>query len=104
QVGPVFLTYRARPEIDALIAQVVAGTPEYDFVADDGNRHVFWVVKEQAMNDRIQQAFDAVDCLYVADGHHRSAAAQRVKDLRKNANPAHTGEEAYNWFSTVIFP
>ncbi|MCB1665181.1 MAG: DUF1015 domain-containing protein [Pseudomonadales bacterium] len=104
QVGPVFLTYRARPEIDALIARVVAGKPEVDFVADDGNRHVFWVVSEKSMIGQIQRAFDAVDCLYVADGHHRSAAAQRVKDLRKKANPQHTGDESYNWFSTVIFP
>ncbi len=104
QVGPVFLTYRARPQIDALIAQVTATTPEYDFVADDGNQHVFWVVSEQALVDKIQAAFEQVDCLYVADGHHRSAAAQRVKHLRKDANPAHTGEESYNFFSTVIFP
>ncbi len=104
QVGPVFLTYRAKPEIDALIASVTATAPEYDFVAEDGNTHVLWVVSDQALVAKIQQAFDKVDCLYVADGHHRSAAAQRVKDLRKNANPNHTGEESYNYFSTVIFP
>lgn len=104
QVGPVFLTYRARPEIDALISGVTATPPEYDFVADDGNRHVLWVVSDQALVGKVQQAFDKVDCLYVADGHHRSAAAQRVKDLRKDANPKHTGEESYNFFSTVIFP
>lgn len=104
QVGPVFLTYRAKPEIDALIGGVTATKPDYDFVADDGNQHVLWVVSDQAVVAKIQQAFDKVDCLYVADGHHRSAAAQRVKDLRKNANPKHTGEETYNFFSTVIFP
>ena len=104
QVGPVFLTYRARPQIDALIAQVTATEPEYDFVADDGNRHVLWVVSEQALVDQIQAAFDQVECLYVADGHHRSAAAQRVKNLRKEVNPGHTGQESYNYFSTVIFP
>lgn len=104
QVGPVFLTYRARADIDELIAQVTATTPEYDFVSDDGNQHVFWVVSEQGFVDKIQTAFDQVDCLYVADGHHRSAAAQRVKNLRKAANPTHTGEESYNFFSSVIFP
>lgn len=104
QVGPVFLTYRAKAEIDDLINGVTATQPEYDFVADDGNQHVLWVVSDQAMVTKIQDAFDKVDCLYVADGHHRSAAAQRVKDLRKNANPQHTGEESYNFFSTVIFP
>lgn len=104
QVGPVFLTYRAKADIDVLIAQVTATTPEYDFVSSDGNQHVFWVVSEQGLVDKIQAAFDQVDCLYVADGHHRSAAAQRVKNLRKEANPTHTGEESYNFFSTVIFP
>ena len=104
QVGPVFLTYRARPEIDALIAGVVAQVPEYDFVADDGNRHVLWVVKDDETVRRIQEAFDKVECLYVADGHHRSAAAQRVKELRRQASPASTGEESWNFFSTVIFP
>ena len=104
QVGPVFLTYRAKPAIDALINSVTATLPAYDFVADDGNRHVLWVVSDHSMVAKIQEAFDQVDCLYVADGHHRSAAAQRVKDLRKNLNPQHTGEESYNFFSTVIFP
>lgn len=104
QVGPVFLTYRARPEIDALIATVMTGEPEIDFVADDNTRHVLWVIDQDSMVADIQSQFDKVECLYVADGHHRSAAAQRVKDLRKNANPVHTGEEAYNFFSTVIFP
>lgn len=104
QVGPVFLTYRARADIDELIAQVTATTPEYDFVSDDGNQHVFWVVSDEGFVDKIQTAFDQVDCLYVADGHHRSAAAQRVKNLRKAANPTHTGEESYNFFSSVIFP
>lgn len=104
QVGPVFLTYRARPAIDALVERLSRGAPEYDFVADDGTRHVFWVVREQRDAGALQAAFDEVDCLYVADGHHRSAAAQRVRDLRRKTNPAHTGEESYNYFSTVIFP
>lgn len=104
QVGPVFLTYRARPAIDALIADIVTQVPEYDFVAEDGNRHVLWVVQDDERVALIQAAFDQVECLYVADGHHRSAAAQRVKELRRQANPAHTGEESYNFFSTVIFP
>ncbi len=104
QVGPVFLTYRAKPEIDALMAKVMTGEPEFDFVAEDGNRHVLWVVDQDSTVREIQTQFDKVECLYVADGHHRSAAAQRVKDLRKNLNPAHTGDESYNFFSTVIFP
>jgi uncharacterized protein (DUF1015 family) len=104
QVGPVFLTYRARPAIDALIAQVCHGEPEYDFIADDGNHHILWVIRDQSIVDQVQMQFDEVDCLYVADGHHRSAAASRVRELRRKANPQHTGQEAYNFFSTVIFP
>ncbi len=104
QVGPVFLTYRAQPQIDALIAGIVTQTPEYDFVSDDGNRHVLWVVREDATVAQLQAQFDAVDCLYVADGHHRSAAAQRVKELRRRAAAAPTGEESWNYFSAVIFP
>jgi uncharacterized protein (DUF1015 family) len=104
QVGPVFLTYRAQPQIDTLIAGVMAAEPEFDFIADDGNRHTLWIVADDATVAKIQAAFDKVDSLYVADGHHRSAAAQRVKDLRKQANPGHTEEESYNYFSSVIFP
>src|SRR5690606_4376614 len=104
QVGPVFLTYRARPAIDALINRVVAGQPTYDFVADDKTRHVFWTISDDSIVQQLQAEFDQVECLYVADGHHRSAAAQRVTDLRKAQNPNHTREDAYNWFSTVIFP
>jgi uncharacterized protein (DUF1015 family) len=104
QVGPVFLTYRARPQIDALIADIVTQTPEYDFVSADGNRHVLWVVGDDTTVAQLQAQFDAVDCLYVADGHHRSAAAQRVKELRRQAAAAPTGEESWNYFSAVIFP
>ncbi len=104
QVGPVFLTYRAQPQIDALISGIVTQPPEYDFVSDDGNRHVLWVVQDDATVQQLQAQFDAVDCLYVADGHHRSAAAQRVKDLRRQATAAPTGEESWNYFSAVIFP
>ncbi|MEX2130269.1 MAG: DUF1015 family protein [Pseudohongiellaceae bacterium] len=104
QVGPVFLTYRARPEIDRLIAQVTATAPEYDFVAPDGTQHVFWVVDDLGLAADIETAFDQVTCLYVADGHHRSAAAARVKHMRAKCNPAHSGEESYNWFLVVVFP
>lgn len=104
QVGPVFLTYRAQPAIDVLIADITQTAPEYDFEADDGNRHILWVVSEQSLVAGLQAEFDKLDCLYVADGHHRSAAAQRVRNLRRDANPDHTGEESYNFFSTVVFP
>ncbi len=104
QVGPVFLTYRAQSKIDALIGGITDGEPDYDFQADDDTRHVLWVIRDSALVAAIEQEINALDCLYVADGHHRSAAASRVKKMRQDANPQHTGEEAYNYFLTVLFP
>lgn len=104
QVGPVFLTYKTDAGIDELISQVTAGEAEYDFTAEDGTHHVFWVVKDRALAANIEAAFDAVDCLYVADGHHRSAAASRVRRLYQKRNAEHTGEEPYNYFLVVVFP
>lgn len=104
QVGPVFLTYRAQSKIDALIAEVSSGEPDYDFVADDATRHVLWVIRDAKMVEAIEEQVNALDCLYVADGHHRSAAASRVKKIREQANPEHSGEEPYNFFLTVLFP
>ncbi|NOX36337.1 MAG: DUF1015 domain-containing protein [Calditrichaeota bacterium] len=104
QVGPVFLTYRADEEIDRLISEVIQHPPEYDFTSEDGVRHTFWVVSDPKWIQQIQAAFQKVDALYVADGHHRSAAAMRVKQKRQAENPHHTGEEEYNYFLVVIFP
>jgi uncharacterized protein (DUF1015 family) len=104
QTGPVFLTYKHNAVIDQLVAQATAGAPEIDIVADTGVRHSLWVVNDAAHLDLITRTFDAMDCLYIADGHHRSAAASRVAAARKAANPRHTGEEAYNYFLSVIFP
>ncbi len=102
--GPVFLTYRARPEIDALVDRLTAAAPTYDFVAPDGIQHVLWVVDEPMDVAALVAAFGEVPELYVADGHHRSAAATRVRALRKDRNPGHTGDEPYNFFLGVIFP
>ncbi len=104
QVGPVFLTYQAKEEINRLIQQAMQAEPEYDFTSDDGVRHTVWVVEDAELIRKIQEAFQSVDVLYVADGHHRSAAAMRVKQLKQKENPQHTGEEEYNFFLTVIFP
>lgn len=104
QVGPVFLTYKARPEIDKLIAKVTATQPEYDFTAPEGTQHTFWVIEDVTLAANLEAAFDAVKCLYVADGHHRSAAAARVQNLYQKRNPNHTGEESYNYFLSVLFP
>jgi len=97
QTGPVFLTYRAVPELDTLFARLVTGTPAIDFTAADGVRHTAWVVAEAADQSFIEQAFAKIPFLYIADGHHRSAAAGRVFQSRKGA-----GESGR--FLTVIFP
>ena len=104
QTGPVFLTYRHDTDVDALVAQICKAKPEYDLNADDGVQHTLWVVREQSQIDELTRRFDAMDCLYIADGHHRSAAASRVAAMRKANNADHTGEEAYNYFLSVIFP
>jgi uncharacterized protein (DUF1015 family) len=98
---PVFLTYRARPELDALTRFGTHGDPLYDFTAPDGVRHTVWRLDEPAA---WVQAFCAVPLAYVADGHHRSASAWRAGKERKAANPAHRGDEEYNWFLAVLFP
>jgi uncharacterized protein (DUF1015 family) len=102
--GPVFLTYKARPDIDALVERLTTADPVYDFVAPDGIQHVLWVVDDPGDRDRLLDAFARVPELYVADGHHRSAAGTRIRALRRDANPEHTGDEAYNYFLSVIFP
>jgi uncharacterized protein (DUF1015 family) len=102
--GPVFLTYKARPEIDVLVDRLTGSDPTYDFVAPDGIQHVLWVVDSDGDRDELLAAFAKVPELYVADGHHRSAAGTRIRALRREANPNHTGDESYNYFLSVIFP
>lgn len=105
-IEPVFLSYRAVPEIDQLVADVVnAHAPVYDFTATDGFGHHFWVIEDAATNQRLEKLFaQKVPCTYVADGHHRTAAAARVGLERKKHNPNHTGHEEYNYFMAVHFP
>jgi uncharacterized protein (DUF1015 family) len=104
QTGPVFLTYRRSAVIDMLVEAICAGVPEVDVTADDGVRHTLWVVSDAGQIDTITRTFDAMDCLYIADGHHRSAAASRVAAARKAASSNHNGGESYNYFLSVIFP
>ncbi len=101
-LGPVFLTYKERPEIDVLVAEIVASRPpDIDFVAPDEIGHSVWKIPGGA---EFAALFDQVPVVYVADGHHRSASAARVGAERRAANPEHSGEEDYNWFLTVLFP
>ena len=104
QTGNVFLSYRSVSSIDSVLADLSKGTPDYDFVADDGVRHEAWVISDDNDIREIEQSFLTVSTLYIADGHHRSAAASRVAKERQEANAHHTGEEPYNYFLTVTFP
>jgi len=101
---PVFLTYRAQSAIDAAVARHQREEPAYDFTSPDGIGHALWTVSAPEAVAELASLFTAVTPLYVADGHHRSAAATRVRKLRRDANRAHRGDEEYNHFLAVIFP
>jgi uncharacterized protein (DUF1015 family) len=103
QTGPVFLTYRQRAGIDAKMAQLTEFPPEIDF--NDGKvRHCLWTVRDQPHIASISRCFEEVESLYVADGHHRTAAAARVRATRREAFPSCTGEESFNYVLSVLFP
>ncbi|MCG8083624.1 MAG: DUF1015 domain-containing protein, partial [Candidatus Thiodiazotropha taylori] len=104
QTGPVFLVYPSAPEVDQILSQVSQAEPAMDVTAADQVRHEIWVLDDDATVARLTQLFDAMEALYVADGHHRSAAGSRVGAARKEANPDHNGDESYNYFLSVIFP
>lgn len=102
---PVFFSYPAVDEIDQIVGDFVKNNaPEYDFTADDNVGHHFWVIKDKATVDRIIELFAKLPSTYVADGHHRTAAAALVGNEKKEQNPNHTGNEEYNFFLAVHFP
>ena len=104
-IEPVFFAYPDNAEIDAIVEGVVKSeAPEYDFTAEDGFGHKLWVIRDRATNDRITEIFKGIPALYVADGHHRTAAAARVGAECRGKNPHHTGEEEYCYFLAVTFP
>lgn len=104
-IEPVFFAYPENGEIDALVAKYTAGQPEYDFTAAlDGFRHTFWVINDEADIRRITELFAAMPAMYIADGHHRSAAAALVGAEKAQQNPNHRDDEEYNYFMTVCFP
>jgi uncharacterized protein (DUF1015 family) len=106
-IEPVFFSYKAVPEIDEIVRNIVKNDkPEYEFVADeDGFGHTFWPVNDPDINKRLEELFATkVPYTYVADGHHRTAAAARIGQERKEQNPNHTGNEEYNFFMAVHFP
>lgn len=104
QTGPVFLTYRGKDEIDAVISNIISTeTPLYDFTAPDGVAHKVWIVPE-SVTPKLVEAIGGVPALYIADGHHRAASASRTRAELRGKNPAHTGKEEYNFFIGVLFP
>lgn len=104
-IEPVFFAYKDNDELNAIVAKVASGKPEYDFIDENGFGHRFWPITDRAVNDRITEIFTHdVDAFYVADGHHRTAAAARVGAEKRAQNPHHTGNEEYNFFMAVCFP
>ncbi len=104
-IEPVFFAYPDNAQIDAIVADVVKNNvADYDFTAEDGFGHHFWIIKDKAINEQITAIFSDVPALYIADGHHRTAAAARVGEECMKANAAHTGDEEYCYFLAVTFP
>ncbi|MDE6058415.1 MAG: DUF1015 domain-containing protein, partial [Muribaculaceae bacterium] len=103
-IEPVFFAFPDNEKLEEIIREVTKGEPEYDFVAPDGFGHTFWVIEDEATIDTITKEFDKIPALYIADGHHRSAAAALVGNEKAQNNPNHKGDEEYNYFMAVAFP
>lgn len=104
QTGPIFLAYRRREKIEALVHKAMSTRPIYDFTADDGITHRIWVIDDTTDVEGIRSEFEQVDTIYIADGHHRCASAVRVSQMRREAHPDYSGEEQFNYFLSVLFP
>lgn len=103
-IEPVFFAYPDEAELDAIVAKTVAKDAEYDFVAPDGFGHHFWLIDDEKDIARITEIFATIPYLYIADGHHRTAAAALVGAEKAKQNPNHKGDEEYNYFLAVCFP
>lgn len=103
-VEPVFFAFHDNAELEAIISRVAGQEAEYDFVSEDGIRHELWVIGDKTTIGQITKAFESLPALYIADGHHRTAAAALVGDEMARNNPHHTGDEEYNYFLAVCFP
>ncbi len=103
-IEPVFFAYPDNKELNDIVAGIVKGEPEYDFTAPDGFGHHFWIIDNPATIRRITELFAAIPYLYIADGHHRTAAAALVGAEKAKQNPHHKGDEEYNYFLAVCFP
>ena len=103
QTGPVFLTYRNNKIVEAITDKVSKTSPTYDITADDGVKHTIWLVSDDEDITTLTSTFDAMDCLYIADGHHRSASASRIA-AKRNKEKSNIGSAAHDYFLSVIFP
>mgnify|MGYP000977350286 CR=1 FL=1 len=104
-IEPVFFAYPHRDDLDTIVAEVIKNEPEYNFVAElDGFGHTFWLINNENTIRQITDIFKEITALYIADGHHRSAAAALVGNEKRRQNPNHTGDEEYNYFMAVCFP
>lgn len=102
--GPIFLTYRHREDINAIVKKETAKVPTCDFVSEDGISHIVWSIDCDATIKELCEIFSGIDYLYIADGHHRAASAVKVGKKRREENPSYTGEEEFNFFLSVMFP
>lgn len=103
-VEPVFFAFPDNEALEAIIRDTTAKAPEYDFVAPDGFGHTFWIIEDEETIKKVTEEFEKIPALYIADGHHRSAAAALVGDEKRRNNPNHKGDEEYNYFLAVAFP
>ncbi len=104
QTGPIFLAYRADNSISGVVAKTKTRRPIYDFTAEDGIKHRCWIIDDMMSKALIATAFDKMDSIYIADGHHRAASAVKVGMKRRQENPGYTGKEDFNFFLSVLFP
>ena len=104
QTGPIFLAYRAIDKVDEIIGRVKCGEKLYGFTSPDGITHNVWIIEDQGDIDTIREAFDNVNDIYIADGHHRAASAVKAGMHMREKNPGYTGQEEFNYFLSVLFP
>ena len=104
QTGPVFISYRERQEMNRIVAEITAGTPEYDFTAEDGVIHKVWIVADAGQIEKIKKEFSEVDALYIADGHHRAAAATTIARTRRADDKSAGSSKEYEHVLAVFFP
>lgn len=104
QTGPIFLAYRAKDEINAIVNKNKTNSPLYDFVADDGITHRVWIIREKEDIIALENAFASMNEIYIADGHHRCASAVKVGLQKREINPGYNGDEEFNYFLSVLFP